>query len=205
MKLHMTPTSPFARKVRVQLRETGLEGDVTEVDHTAAKLSPTAPVAALNAENPLGKIPALEVRGLPALFDSRVIARYLDTRHQGARLQPPEGAERFRDDRLEALADGIVDAVVLCRYELVLRPESARWQPWLEAQLDKAKRGVAALAATPLGDEPTLGTIAAAAALGYLDFRWADHDLWRGAHPGLVGWFTRFAERASMVATKPPS
>ncbi|MEM1414032.1 MAG: glutathione S-transferase family protein [Myxococcota bacterium] len=201
----MTPTSPFARKVRVQLRETGLEGEVEDVDHAAAKLAPTAPVDALNAENPLGKIPALEVPGLPTLFDSRVIARFLDTRHRGTRLLPEEGPERFRDERLEALADGIVDAVVLARYELVLRPEALRWPSWLEAQLDKARRGVAALAESPLADEPTLGTVAAAVCLAYLDFRWAEHDLWRGPQPGLVPWFERFAERPSMVATRFPA
>ena len=82
MKLLTSPASPFARKVRIVLHETGQADEVTEI---AAATDPFGdPVDVIHA-NPLGKIPALVRDDGPALYDSRVITRYLDAR-AGARL-----------------------------------------------------------------------------------------------------------------------
>lgn len=203
MKLFVSAASPFVRKVLVQAHESGLADRIELIDLSSSGLAPTAPVAELDARNPLGKIPALVLADGRTLYDSRVIAEYLDTLHEGPPLLPASGPERFTVLRRVALADGICDAAVLGRYESVLRPEHLRWDAFLEGQLGKIRRALAALALEPLGDDPDLGTIAVAVALAYLDLRWADHDLWRSAHPELVEWYERFAERPSMKATAP--
>lgn len=203
MKLFVSAASPFVRKVLVQAHECGLAERIEPIDLSTSGLGPTSPVAALDDRNPLGKIPALLLDDGRALYDSRVIAEYLDTLHGGSPLLPPSGEARFETLRRVALADGICDAAVLGRYESVLRPESLRWDEFLEGQLRKIRRAVAALAADALPAEANLGTIAVAVALAYLDLRWADHDLWRGAHPELVRWHAAFAERPSMRATEP--
>lgn len=201
MKLFVSGASPYVRKVRVHVHERGLADRLAQIDVTG--LSPVAQVAELSAQNPLGKVPALIVDDTTTLFDSRVIAEYLDTVGDGPKLFPEVGPARFTALRRVALADGICDAAILGRYEKVLRPEAKRWPAFLEAQLDKVRRAVAALADEGLSDDVDAGTLAAAVALAYLDLRWAEEDLWRSAHPQLADWHARFAERPSMRATEP--
>jgi glutathione S-transferase len=108
--------------------------------------------------------------------------------------------------RRQALADGIMDAAVLARYETFLRPEERRWPAWVDGQLDKVTRGLDRLEseAGQLEACVDIGAIGVACALGYLDFRFADLD-WRRPRPALAAWFTAFAARESMLRTLPPS
>jgi glutathione S-transferase len=203
MKLLMTPTSPFARKVRIVLRETGLDARVEEIDLSDAGLSPVSPVEAVAAANPLGKIPAL-LRDEGALFDSRVIAEYLDAlAPAGSRVLPPAGPDRWAALRRQALADGIADAAVLLRYERVLRPAEVRWPAWMDGQLAKVRAAVAAAEAEGPPARFDLGGIALAASLAYLDLRFCEDDLWRGSSPRLLAWFDEIATRPSMTSTSP--
>ncbi|HSS85185.1 MAG TPA: glutathione S-transferase C-terminal domain-containing protein, partial [Reyranella sp.] len=54
-----------------------------------------------------------------------------------------------------------------------------------------------------LKGKPTLGTITVGCALGYLDFRFGDHN-WRTKRPKLAKWFTTFSKLPSMKTTAPP-
>src|SRR3546814_3506529 len=73
MQLFYSPTSPYARKCRVVARERGLMADLEEV-----VCNPMEDPAALHASNPLGKVPCLVLDDGVAVFDSPVIAEYLD-------------------------------------------------------------------------------------------------------------------------------
>ena len=201
MKLYTNKASPFARKVRVLVRETGLAGRVEEVETV---VSPIAANEALARDNPLVKIPALVTDSGETLFDSRVICEYLDTLHTGRKFFPESGPRRFTSLRRQSLTDGILDAAVLCRYETAVRPEALRWKDWIEGQKRKIFGGLAVLEAETAawGDEFTIGQVGAACVLGYLDFRFADWD-WRGGHPRLKGWFEHVSVRPSVAATKP--
>ena len=201
MKLYANKASPFARKVRVLVRETGLAGRVEEVETV---VSPIAANETLARDNPLVKIPALVTDSGETLFDSRVICEYLDTLHTGRKLFPASGPQRFIALRRQSLTDGILDAAVLCRYETAVRPEALRWKEWIEGQKRKIFGGLAVLEAEvgSWADEFNIGQVGTACALGYLDFRFADWD-WRGGHPQLKGWFERVCARPSVAATKP--
>lgn len=202
MKLHYSQTSPYVRKVRVLALETGLHDRIELVARTPSPLGGEAP---LLATNPLGKIPALELDDGTILYDSPVICEYLDGLHDGDKLFP-QGLERWSALRRQALCDGILDAAVLIRYETVLRPPALRWPDWTEGQYGKVKRALATLEQES-GDwrqRPDIGTITAACALGYLDFRYPDLD-WRSAQPDLAQWYAGFLQRASMQATLPPA
>ena len=175
MQLISSPISPFVRKVRVLLHETGLAGQVEELPVATTALA-TAPEAM--AANPLGKIPALLRADGPAIYDSRVICRYLDAQ-AGAGLYPE--ARLWEVLTLEATADGMMESGVLMVYETRLRPEGARSPEWVEAQWAKIARALEALEArwmSHLAGPLDMGQIAVACALGYLDFR---HDArgWR--------------------------
>ena len=201
MKLYYSPASPFVRKALVAAHETGLAGGIEIVP---VAMTPVAGVPELNAENPLGKIPALVLDDGTALFDSPVICEYLDTRHDGPRLFPGDEANRWTALRRQALGDGLLDAAILCRYETFLRPEERQWPDWIDGQRSKFRRALDALEgeAGSFGDTVDIGTISAACAADYLDFRSLD-DGWRESRPRLAAWLEGFAARPSMQATRP--
>lgn len=201
MKLYHSDSSPFVRKVMVLLHEAGALDRVELVEASGSPLNPgSMPID----QNPLGKIPALLREDGAAIYDSRVITRYLDDLLSSG-LYPP--APMLWDVMtLEATADGIADAAVLIRYELHVRPEAVRSPEWADAQWQKIDRGLAAVQdrwSGHLSGPLDMGQIALACALGYLDFRHSDRG-WRTSHPALATWHDRFATRPSMVATRPP-
>ena len=201
LKLYHSANSPYVRKVEVLLLEAGRAGEVTLVPATGTPVDPqTMPLA----QNPLGKVPALERDDGPALYDSRVICRYLDDRF-GAGLYPAR--PRLWDTLvLEATADGILDAALLMVYETRVRPEERQHSPWVEAQWGKVARALDALEErwlSHLAGPLCMGQIAVAAALGYLDLRHGARD-WRAGRPGLTAFAARMAARDSLRATLPP-
>ena len=203
MKLHYSPTSPYVRKVVITAIETGLFDRIERVSATA---SPISADDTLNADNPLGKVPCLVTDDGMALFDSPVICEYLDSLHSGAKLFPTAGPARWTALRRQALGDGLLDAALLARYEVALRPENFRWQEWSAGQKGKIARALDAMEgeASTLGDTVDIGTITLAVALGYLDFRYAA-DHWRDGRKALADWHARFAERPSMQRSQPPA
>ncbi|QIE45831.1 glutathione S-transferase [Pseudohalocynthiibacter aestuariivivens] len=199
MKLLSAIPSPYGRKVKVLLHEIG------ETDKIEVVLVSTTPVTtdpSVAAANPLGKIPALIRDDGPALYDSRVICRYLDAQ-AGAGMYPE--ARLWDVLTLEATADGIVDAAISMVYELRIRPEEKQFDGWLDSQWAKANRALDALEArwmSHLSGPVDMGQISTACALGYLDFRHGTRD-WRNSRPQLAAWYAAFSERESMKATAP--
>ena len=199
MRLFYSPTSPYVRKVMVLLHETGM---LERVERVSVGGTPVDTGTLPLALNPLGKIPALERPDGPAIYDSRVICRYLDELAKSA-LYPP--ARLWDTLTLEATADGIMEAAVLTRYETMLRPEAARSAPWIDGQRAKITRALDALEGrwmAHLAGPLDCGQIAVGCALGYLDFRLGDLG-WREGRADLAAWEARFAERPSMRETVP--
>jgi glutathione S-transferase len=201
MKLFYSQTSPYVRKVRLAAEHLGLTG---RIELVPAVTTPVAEDAALAAATPLGKLPALVLDDGQVLFDSRVIVEYLDQLAGGGLLPPPSDPARWRSLRIQATADGLLDAALLMRYEVALRPGELLWRDWLDGQTRKVTRALAALEAEAAGlaSGPALDAIATACALGYLDFRFADMD-WRGRAPGLAAFYAAFSETPEMVRTDP--
>ena len=202
MKLFHSPASPYVRKVMVVLHETGQQGDVALVPAMGTALEPgTMPVA----QNPLGKLPTLERADGTALYDSRVICRFLDDRGHG-RLYPAPPA-LWEVLTLEATADGIMDAAILMVYEHRLRAPERVDAAIIEAQWTKIARALDVLEGRWLGHlagPVDIGQIALGCALGYLDFRLGARD-WRAGRDALAAWMARFSDRPSMAATVPPA
>ena len=201
MRLFYSPASPYARKVRVLALEAGLDKKIEMIN---VALTPVAANADVDKHNPIGKIPVLSVKGMD-LFDSPVICEYLDHQHKGRKLLPRKGRGRWVALRQQAMGDGLLDAALLARYETFLRPEGRRWPEWSQGQVKKIDGVLDTLEAEAkaLKGKPTLGTITIACALGYLDFRFHDHD-WRSKRPKLAKWFATFSKLPSMKATVPP-
>lgn len=201
MTLHHSPTSPFVRKVMIVLHETG---QLDQVSLSASMGTPIEPGTMPVAHNPLGKIPALERPNASTLFDSRVICRYLASRT--ANTLYPEGDALWDTLALESLADGVLEAAVLMRYEIAVRPADKQHGPWIEGQWQKVARSLDVLEQrwmAHLHGPLTIGQIGVACALAYLDFRHAERG-WRTGRPALAAWFEGFAQRPSMQATVIP-
>lgn len=200
MQLIVATPSPFARKVRVALREKGIDAD-ERID------LPWNPGAVAADFNPLGKIPILIPDQGPPVYDSGVIVEYLETLGHAPALIPAVPAARVRVRQLEALADGICDAVVLIVLE-THRPASLQSADWIGRQQAKIDAGVAALARQLgdaqwfEGDDLSLADIAAGCMLGYLDLRLPDYD-WRSGAPNLAAFAAKMEARPSFQATRP--
>ena len=179
-------------------------GLADRIELLSTAVSPVEANATLAAENPLMKIPALVTDDGEVLFDSPVICEYLDSLAGGGKVFPAPGKARWAALRQQALGDGILDALILCRYEVAARPEAKRHAAWTEGQMSKAHQGLAALAREPLGELDTIGAITAACTLGYLDFRFPD-DGWRARQPALAAWYGRVEPLPAMQATRPPA
>lgn len=202
MRLYSSPTTPFGRKVMVLLHETGL---LTRVEIVQVSGTPLDAGSLPVAQNPLGKIPALDRDDGPAIYDSRVICRYLDDLAKTGLY--PAGPKLWEVLTLEATADGILDAALLMVYESRMRPEDKQFPAWLDGQWVKIARALDAVESDWTGHLSApldMAQIALACALGYLDFR-LDARNWRAGRPKLAEWAMHFAQRPSMQATKPPA
>ncbi|MFC1560783.1 glutathione S-transferase family protein [Pseudomonadota bacterium] len=201
MKLVSVTASPFVRKVRTLILELDLQDSVTLLD--AGAVSPVSNNAQLNAVNPLGMVPALELADGSSLYDSPVICEYLNQIADGP-FFPADAERRFRTLGLQALGDGILDLSVALRYETFVRPQALRWQEWIENQNKKITRGLDALETRCAEFEatPLIGEITIACTLGYRDFRYADDD-WRTGRPALAAWYEQIMQRESLQQTVP--
>lgn len=184
----------------VALHETKLLDQVEIVSVIGTAVDPgTYPVS----HNPIGKIPTLERADGPALYDSRVILRYLNEL-SGGQLYPAIPA-LWDTLTLEATGHGIMEAAVLIVYEARCREPSERSEAWVEAQWAKVTRALDALEArwiANLSAPPNAGHIAVGCALGYLDFRHTKRE-WRSARPALAAWYDHYSDRQSMQDTAP--
>ena len=197
MKLIMAEASPFARKVRVLLRETN---QLEEVEEVSIATSPFQVNEQAKAANPTGRIPSLTRADGPALYDSRVITRYLDAK--AAAGMYPE-ARLWDVLTVEATGDSMMDSAVSISYELRLRSQGKVSTEWTDAQWAKVVGGCDALQnqwMDLLNDPLNMAHISIACALGYLDLR---HDArnWRQGHDALAAWFADFSKRPSFHKT----
>jgi glutathione S-transferase len=204
MKLIGSLTSPYVRKVRVVMAEKKLDYQFVLEDVWGED--------AISKSNPLGKVPCLVLEGGEAIFDSRVIVEFMDTRSPVSRLIPESSRERTEVRTWEALADGLLDAAILARMEQtwVHRGEEQRSQAWIDRQLGKVHAAVAAMG-TGLAEKPwcsgihlTLADIAVGCALDYLDFRFPEIG-WRERHANLVRLVDKLNTRQSFIDSRPPS
>jgi glutathione S-transferase len=201
MKLLGSPASPYTRKVRVVLAEKRIECEMQLVD--------VQPVDnPVNAHNPLGKIPTLLLDDGTALYDSRVIVDFLDARSPISRLIPEETRDRVQVRRWEALADGVLDAGLLVRYES-LRQKHERSKAWSDKQLARIHRGLAVMAKDLEGrpwchnDRYSLADIAVGCCLGWLDFRKPGEVDWHAEYAALGQHYRKLMERAAFADSVP--
>ncbi len=197
MKLFFSPTSPYVRKIMAAAIARDIDGQIEPVPTNPHEEPP-----ALLACNPLSKVPCLVTEDGLALFDSPVIAEYLDSIGDAPPLFPrPGSAARWHALKLQALGDGILDAAVGRRGEQAKPREAAR-DAMIAHQKAVVARAIAALEADPPGQALDIGSLTIACALGYLDFRFAAEP-WRDGHPRLAAWFAAISAIPALQRTAP--
>jgi len=201
-RLIASPTSPYARKVRIVMAEKRIE--------CALEMTDVWNDTRIHELNPLGQVPCLITEDGGAVFDSRTIAEYLDTLTPVSHLIPGHGRERLEVRTWEALADGLLDAAILVRLENTQRTAQQQSPAWIERQMGKVRAALQA-ASNGLGERPwcngqsyTLADIALGCALAWLDFRFPKLD-WRGPYPNLARHYEKLSARPSFVETALPS
>jgi glutathione S-transferase len=199
MKLYGTETSPYVRKARILIKE-------KELPCEWVREAPGDVGARFAELNPLGKVPVLELDDGNALFDSPVIVEYLD-RLQGDPLIPVEGEARWQVQKMHALADGILDAVVARLMETRRQPMHQS----LDAMEKQEHKIVNALFHIEkridensylVGGKFSMADLALGVALQYIDFRYP-HD-WRSRTPRLAYWLAGISTRPAFPETEPP-
>lgn len=198
MKLYYSPTSPFVRKINVFAIEAGLDKQIEWV-----KTNPWQVEDILTAENPLSQVPTLITDDGMVLYDSSVICEYLDSLHTEKKLIPEKSKLRWQVLRLQALADGILDAGIL-RFLEKKRSSELQSIDWDAVQKKSVERSLDYLENTvpDWGENLDVGVLSIACALGWLDFRFSGED-WRVNRSKLKSWYDQFSTRPSMTQTMP--
>lgn len=194
MKLYASPTSPYARLVRVVILEKELGERIERV-----WLDPWANPAELLAVSPFSRVPVFEAEDGSVLTESIIIALYMERRYPEPKLVPWERVEAVY--RKLGIAQGLTDAAVGVVATQKFH-EDADHDPMVQRRLDVLRRAVPA--AGDVMDEvgrPDLGDLALAVALGYLSFRLPEVD-WRHVE-GVGAWYDRMAARPSLEETRP--
>lgn len=202
MKLFYAQTSPFVRKILVVAHELGI---VDRIEKRVSGAHPVDRVADVVELNPLGKIPLLISDEGEVLYDSAVICDYLNSQCSGS-IIPRNGKDRWQALTLQSLGNGMLDAAMLARYEVVTRPQEKVWDVWIDSQLAKVHSGADFIEpkAGSFRDRVDIGTITLACTYGYLDFRFPNLD-WRAKRPATTAWYEAFLQRSSMQSTMPPA
>jgi glutathione S-transferase len=200
MKLVIATPSPFARKIRVIMREKKIKfEEIIDVPWNADTLT--------LGLNPLGKIPILVREGQDPLFDSKVIAEYLDNFKPNPLFYPTNLEENTYAKLLETVADGICDSIVLIFLENS-RKETLRSKTWVKRQEKKICEGVKYLANNLqekkyfVGNFFSIADISVFTCLEYLDLRFPKFK-WRDKYPNLVSYWEIHQNRQTFLETKP--
>ena len=202
MKLSFSPASPFARKVRIAAIETGL---IDRIEFVPTSVVPGQPNDDYSKMYPLKKLPALILDNGDVVLDSYVIVEYLDELAGGGKLIPASGPTRWKIKSDHSLLQGMLDSMLLCRYENMVRPEPLRWKAWSDDHWHRAWLGLAHFESQPdmLSRPFDVSQIALTCALGYADFRFADCG-WRKAYPKLDAFHEKMLARPSVKVSVPP-
>jgi glutathione S-transferase len=202
MKLTFSPASPFARKVRIAAIELGL---IDKIEFVPTTVAPGTSNDEYSRITPLKKLPVLILDDGNVILDSYVISEYLDELAGGGKLIPTSGPARWKVKSDHSLLQGMLDSMLLCRYEKITRPEALRWQAWSDDHWNRAWKGMARFEAREdvLSGPLTIAQIGLVFVLGYADFRFADCG-WRKAYPKLDKFHQKMLERASVKISVPP-
>jgi glutathione S-transferase len=201
--------SVYVRIVRLALEEKHVGYELVPIDVFA----PGGPPGWYLEHHPFARIPAFE-HGSFRLFESAVIARYIDDAFAGPALQPTDAKGRAVMNQIIGMLDAYAyRALVWDIYvERVSKPKrgEAADETLIAGALIKAKTCLATLARLKspgpwlLGEQLALADLHAAPMFAYF-VRAPEGQAMLSDHPELASWWKRISARPSFTATEPTS
>jgi glutathione S-transferase len=192
--LYLTLRSPFARKVRILLLEKGLPFELQMIELAAR-------TPEFYALSPLGKVPVFVDEDGTVVFDSTVIAEYLEDKYPTPPVFGVGVQQRLLHRTLDELGDTITDHAVALFYGKDAPNAAATEKSNLT--IDRALHALDELIARgQLPQSFGLGQAAVLCALDYAHLRLGAART--AAHPALHEWLATFAQRPSVQAAPPP-
>jgi glutathione S-transferase len=199
MKLCYASGSPYARIVRVVVRELGLRGKIDEIEVTLRD-----PSSSLLPFNPGGKVPTLELDDGTILNESLLVLAFLDTRHGGRKMLPMDGSDGWKTLSALGRAYAFLDAVTVWNRELRFGQSSPGVIALEKTRADRVADGLeAALGASAYGGPLDAAQIVLGAALENFARRHKVWD-WRAGRPRLSAFLDSIARRPSFAETIQP-
>src|SRR5579863_10332558 len=197
MKLTFSAASPFARKVRIAAIELGL---IDKIEFVPTTVTPAQANDDYSKITPLKKLPVLILDDGSVILDSYVIVEYLDELAGGGKLIPACGPDRWKVKSDHSLLQGMLDSMLLCRYERMVRPQELHWKGWADDHWNRAWTGMARFNSKPevLSRPLDIVQIALTCVLGYADCGW------REAYPNLATFHQWMLQRPSVQISLPP-
>ena len=200
MKLIIATPSPYARKVRVVLREKDIDcEEIIDIPWNENTLTKDV--------NPIGKIPILLQEGIAPIYDSKVIVQYLEYLKQEPLMYPLDPTDNISARLIETTFDGVCDAVVLVFLENS-RHENLRSTDWIKRQEKKIYNGIEYMSGDLgnknyfVGNDFSIADVCGISCLEYLDLRFSKFN-WRRQYPNLENYCHTHRDRKSFLQTKP--
>lgn len=200
MKLWYSTTSSFARKVMTILKYHQLEERV-QLQRITNSFDPLSPH---NQDNPLGRIPALQMPDGEWLFGSFLISQYLDSQGAQSTLFLKDNSQ-WHVLALHALVEGILENTTpTIVTERRFRPENEWWKARHEQLMERNIRSFKQL--EPFGYTLNIGTLAAVCLIDWWQFRPENtgYDLAKN-FPNLTAWAAQMNERYPALKATIPS
>jgi len=200
MLLYEHPLSSYAQKVKIALREKGLDFKV----ETPAALGSGRADGAFAAASPRNEVPAL-IDGAARIFDSTVILEYLKDKFPSPPLLPRDPMARAQARMIEEVCDTLYEAINWGLGEI-------RWFKRAEGEQAEKMRAAAARQTAELQAWLT-EKLGATDWFGGTSFGWADlsvapylnrsfhYGLGTAAGSPLAKWRERIVARPSVAAT----
>lgn len=200
MRLFLSPTSPFARKVKVALIEKNLLESLEEV-----RVDPWQSPPELISANPMSQVPTLVTDAGVVLGNSDMIIEWLERVSPNPPLLPGNAEELARVFSVAGLAHGVIESVVYVVIER-RKPEAQQGAEMIARRLAGIERVLAVVEERfdASRERFMLDGLNLACALSYVDLREPEFD-WRERCPRLAAWHEWAVTRPSLKLSAPPA
>jgi glutathione S-transferase len=190
--LYISQRSPFARKVQIVLREKALPFELVTIDLTQR-------TPEFTALSPLNKVPLLVDDDGTLVFDSTVIAEYLEDRYPASPILGTGFAERLRQREFDELGDTVAEQTVAIFFDADKGAVTEKGSKLLDRTLDVLCTRIREHA---VPNAFGLGQAAVISGLGYMEYRLGKQR--SAARPELAKFLAPFMERASVKSSPAP-
>ncbi len=197
--LYYHPQSNFSRKIRILLAEKQIHYELKEINLM------NKPPSFLEV-SPIGKVPVFVDEDDTTIWDSSLIAEYIDEKYSEPRFYPADFRERLECRKWEELADTLGDQIISLwilnltnkgnptPYQSVLEQSINRLFPVFESQLAQTEYLLG-------GKIWSMADISTLCSFGYYNLRF--NEDWKLDYPHLKTWFDQLHQRESVYSTIP--